>query len=88
MSVFTNCVNLQTVNLPKCTQIVQGAPFVGCNNITLHIGRDVDYVTQLYCPLDDNTPNGIQSIYVPMSLVDAYKTTDYWSLYADRIFGE
>ena len=88
MSVFTNCVNLQTVNLPKCTRIMGGAPFVGCNNITLHIGRDVDFVAQLYCPLDDNTPNGIQAIYVPMSLVDAYKTTDYWSLYADRIFGE
>lgn len=88
MSAFTNCVNLQTVNLPKCTQITQGTPFVGCNNITLHIGRDVDYVPALLYPLDDNTPNGIQAIYVPMSLVDAYKTTDYWSLYADRIFGE
>ena len=30
---------------------------------------------------------GSTVIYVPMSLVDAYKTADVWSYYAENIFG-
>lgn len=36
----------------------------------------------------NNTPikSGTGSIYVPASLVDAYKSAENWSYFSDRIF--
>ena len=85
--VFYSCSSLSQVNLPVCSFIGRSA-FEWCSSLSI--------ITIGYsgvCSLDgisvfDGTKiaSGTGSIYVPASLVDAYKSATNWSYYSNRIF--
>ena len=88
-SVFCNCPSLTTINLPNCSFIGKylfSGDFNNYPSKTLYIGTSISTVCRLFDTFDIVAPGSIV-IYVPMSLVDAYKTDDVWSIYASRIFG-
>ena len=81
------CSALQTISLPNCSYVSQMA-FYSCNNLqTIYIGTARSVVATMtnrnalsYC-------SALQSIYVPASLVDAYKSASNWSYYSSKIVG-
>ena len=85
---FQHC-SLKQVSLPKCSYIGNGA-FLGCINLmSITIGyssvcnmnvTDIDAFEGTYIEL------GTGSIYVPASLVEAYKSAENWSKYSSKIF--
>ena len=85
---FQHC-SLKQVSLPKCSYIDNGA-FLGCINLmSITIGyssvcnmnvTDIDAFEGTYIEL------GTGSIYVPASLVEAYKSAPNWSKYSSKIF--
>ena len=80
---FYYCSNLSRLELPKVTKIGNYA-FQYCNKLTtLVVGVDNDTV----CTLGDTNaiPSSVKKIYVPYTLVDAYKTATNWSSYASKI---
>ena len=92
-SVFSNCISLSTVNLPVCSSITYGT-FYGCTSLTsLTLGYSS--VVNLnstnafnLTPMSVSTLTGtFGSIYVPASLVDAYKLATNWTVYSSRICG-
>ena len=90
---FYGCSSLQSVNLPMC-EYVGGDAFYTYNNTidTVYIGTSISKVCQAggaQIFANNNTNGGylINKIFVPMSLVDAYKSATTWSNYASKIFG-
>ena len=89
--VFNCCTNLTSIDLPVCSYISSGA-FSGCTNL-ISITLRASSIPTLYqsntfinTPIVDSTYTGhFGSIYVPASLVSAYKVASYWSDIADRI---
>ena len=92
-SAFYGCSSLQTVNLPMCEYVGNLALYTYNNTIdTVYIGTSISKVCQAGGPqifANNTNTNGyhVKSIFVPMSLVDAYKSAQYWSQYASLIFG-
>lgn len=83
---FRSCGSLKQVSLPKCSYIGNYA-FLFCyelNTITIgysgvcSLGSSVFYRTQITSSTGD--------IYVPASLVNAYKSATNWSQYSNRIY--
>lgn len=82
--IFNYCNSLVTVKLPICISINGGA-FANCTNLTQVYLNSVSIVTKLnYDNVFSNSPN-LTSIYVPASLVDAFKTARYWSSISNKI---
>ena len=87
-AAFQQC-SLSQVSLPKCSYIGNGA-FLDCINLmSITIGyssvcnmnvTDFDAFEGTYIEL------GNGSIYVPASLVEAYKADSNWSKYSSKIF--
>ena len=93
-SAFQGCKSLQTVNLPMCEYVGNLAFYTYNNTIdAIYIGTSISKVCQAggaQIFANDNNTNGgyfINKIYVPMSLVDAYKSAPNWSNYSKYIFG-
>ena len=90
-SVFTNCISLTSIDLPRCNFIGSYA-FANCSSLTSLTLR-YSNVTWLYTinafqstPMSISTLTGtFGSIYVPASLVNAYKSATNWTIYKDRI---
>ena len=83
-NVFQNCGSLQSISLPVCSYIGDWA-FVDDGSLSVvTIGTELDYVCTMGGDAFINC-FALQSIYVPASLVDAYKTANNWSNYADKI---
>lgn len=81
---FSSCTKLTTVNLGNCTDISDWT-FRNCNINSLTIR------TSQVCRIQANAFYGAwnrdgYSIYVPASLVDAYKSAQYWSNNSTHIF--
>ena len=86
-SAFNFCSLLSQVSLPMCSYI-EYYTFKNCSSLSI--------ITMGYssvCSLGGSnafrgTPiaSGTGSIYVPASLVDAYKSAEHWSYYSSRIF--
>ena len=83
---FQQCQSLRELNLPVCCYIDSSA-FWGCYLDKLTLGstsvcvlnsRDAFQYTKINA--------GTGSIYVPSSLVDAYKSATIWSTYSSQIF--
>ena len=72
------------INLPVCSYIGSSAFYWTQRSLTLTLGYDgiVDLPSGSYT-FDATT---VRSIYVPASLVDAYKSATNWSQYSNRIF--
>ena len=84
---FYGCSLLTQVSLPVCSYIGSNA-FNGCSSLSI---ITIGYSS--VCELNNsyvfgNTPiaSGTGSIYVPASLVDAYKSAENWSKFSSRIF--
>ena len=82
-SAFNNCKSLTSITIPNLVRFIEGNAFYNCtklSNITIQpetpptLGRRV---------FDGIAANAV--IYVPSGSVDAYKTADNWSTYADKI---
>ena len=81
---FQSCSSLQSVNLPICSYLGEYV-FSRCSSLTtLTVGISTSVVCELGT---DAIPSTISSIYVAMSLVDAYKVAPNWSSVASRIYG-
>ena len=82
---FQQCSSLQTIYLPKCSFIEYDGIALVPNIKEIYIGTSISAV----CVIRNNnaflTYN--PSIFVPMSLVDAYKSANHWSEHASQIFG-
>lgn len=88
---FQNCATLTTANFPKATNIASSA-FYGCRSLmsayflassTATLGNASAFHNT---PMSNSTYTGsFGSIYVPASLVDAYKSAAWWSAYKNRI---
>ena len=85
--VGRSCSEMMSVNLPVCEYIGDyafwwarklNAITLGSNKVCDIEGSDIFATT----PIGEGTG----SIYVPASLVDAYKSALYWSRYSSRIF--
>lgn len=82
---FYSCSSLSRLDLPKATKIGDYA-FYDCSKLTtLVVGVDNDTV----CTLGNTSaiPSSVTQIYVPYTLVDAYKTATNWSSFASKIQG-
>ena len=84
---FRDCISLTQMSLPMCSYIGRYA-FVYCSSLSI---ITIGYSS--VCSLADynafnNTliTSGTGSIYVPASLVDAYKSAQNWSNYSSQIF--
>ena len=79
---FSSCKNLTRITIPESVTCIEMQAFQNCTNLTSVI-------------IQSKTPPIIQGgvfqdtnecpIYVPSGSVEAYKTSDYWIDYADRI---
>lgn len=81
--VFEGCYLLSSVCLPNCS-FLGGAAFAFCTNLKEVYLNSVSSVTKRY----DNTfsrCSNLTSVYVPASLVDAFKTAQYWSYISNKI---
>ena len=88
---FRYCTSLTTANFPACTSIGTYA-FNGCNKLTSLILANSSMTTLSNINAFYSTPMSTSSytgtfgsIYVPASLVDAYKSATNWATYAARI---
>lgn len=91
-NAFRNCASLTTVSFPVCTSIGSNA-FYSCFRLSsLTLGASV------VCTLSNSTAfastpyagyssyfSGTPHIYVPVSLVDAYKSATNWTYFASYI---
>ena len=82
--VFNYCASLIIAKIPICTNI-GGGTFANCINLTQVYLNSVSKVTTLtYNNTFSHSPN-LTSVYVPSSLVDAFKTARYWSSISNKI---
>lgn len=83
---FANCVSLQTISLPKCSYVSRYA-FWSCTNLkTIYMGTALSTVATMTHSNALSGCSALQSIYVPASLVDSYKTASNWSYYSSKIY--
>ena len=83
-SAFQNCTALSQVYLPKCSWIGNLAFYVWNGvSMSLILGYS-DVVVAGGAQIIDGGGNTL--VYVPASLVDAYKSAQYWSNYSSLIF--
>ena len=82
-NVFDGCSALTYIDLPNCKSIGGGA-FNSCTNLAQVYLSSVTSVTTIQSNTFSNCPN-LTSVYVPSSLVNAFKTAQYWSSISDKI---
>lgn len=87
---FGYCSSLTQVSFPKCTSIGDNA-FYSCSLLTsLYLNQVTSVPTLNNSNAFDSSPlsaGGNGTIYVPSSLVTAFKAAENWSYVSDRIVG-
>ena len=87
--VFQGCSSLTQVSLPECSYIGAGA-FGDClplMSITIEYSSVCNMNVTPVDPFNGTYIGyGTGSIYVPASLVEAYKSAPFWSKYSSQIF--
>ena len=92
-NTFRSCQNLTTASFPKCTTIGSYA-FTSCYRLTTLILKNSTVAVLSNTNAFTSTPistftsytSGVYgSIYVPTSLVAAYKSATNWAIYSNRI---
>ena len=84
---FEYCSSLTQIDLPMCSDIAS-AVFRYCSSLS-RITIGYSSVCSLYSTNvfdDTQITSSTGSIYVPASLVDAYKSAENWSVYSSQIF--
>lgn len=95
---FVYCSMLSTVTLGQYVKFINFGAFESCSSLlSLYLNLGGTAVPKLMSvnafagtPMYSSTvgsANRFGSIFVPASLVTAYKTADNWSFYSDRIVG-
>jgi hypothetical protein len=82
---FRNCLNLETLYLPKTVTQIGEEAFENCSklvNMFIAATNPPSLSVDAFNIISDR-----MTIYVPSESVDMYKTTASWSDYADRIVG-
>jgi hypothetical protein len=79
---FHGCESIGSITLPKSVTYIGSYAFLDCSNLSRIIVL-CDTPPMVAGDLFDDTSDC--PIYVPAESVDAYKSTQYWSDYADRI---
>ena len=80
---FWVCSALSIVKLPNCSYFGKSL-FYSCTKLVQVYLNSVSSVTTIYSNTFYNCPK-LTSIYVPASLVNAFKTAQYWSSISDKI---
>ena len=82
-AAFSGCSNLRSVVLPVCSAIYGDTAFRYCSNFNITLGYSgVCYFSNTLV----FNQTALEHIYVPSSLVDAYKSAQGWSYYSSKIF--
>lgn len=95
-NAFRSCINLETARFSVCGTIYSSAfkdcsklmsvYFMSTSVVTISAGTASAARPFYSTPMEDSTYTGaFGSIYVPASLVDAYKSASGWSFYSSRI---
>lgn len=84
-NVFHSCPSLHQVGLPICSYIGSTA-FYTYPAISLSLTLGYNGVCKLDGQLFDGNKKSLISIFVPASLVDAYKSATNWSYFSTQIF--
>ena len=86
-NVFEGCNSLSQISLPMCS-IIGGNALLGCSLLSIiTIGySSVCSLNNLGAFSNTQITSSTGSIYVPVSLVDAYKSATNWSYFSTRIF--
>ena len=83
---LANCTALETISLPKCSYLNRYA-FWSCSNLnTIYMGTGLSTVASMAQSNALLDCSALQSIYVPASLVDKYKSATNWSYYSSIIY--
>ena len=82
---FEACSSLTSVTIPDSVTTIGEYAFYGCSNLTSVYCKATTPPARGYNMFDDNAPG--RTIYVPMESVEAYKSAEGWSDYADAIVG-
>ena len=84
---FKNCTSLYQLSLPMCSNIKFSA-FYGCSSLSIITIGYSSVCSLRYSNAFDDTQitSSTGSIYVPASLVDAYKSAPNWSYFSTQIF--
>ena len=82
-NAFNACKALTFISLPLC-EYIGNVAFGACTNLAQVYLNSVSIVTSIYPMTFSKCPNLI-SVYVPASLVDAFKTSEYWSSISNKI---
>ena len=86
-NAFRNCGILTSISLPNCSYVGSRA-FWSCTNLkTIYMGTARSVVATMTNRNALSGCSALQSIYVPASLVDSYKTASNWSYYSSKIVG-
>lgn len=84
---FQNCTALKKADLAKCSEIKGYSSFYGCSTLEALILRTDTVCTLGSTSAFSNTPinSGLGYIYVPSTLVEAYKSAANWSAFQYKI---
>lgn len=83
---FGKCTALETISLPKCSYL-SIYTFGSCSNLnTIYMGIELSTVATMAQSNALLDCSALQSIYVPASLVDKYKSAKNWSYYSSIIY--
>ncbi len=80
---FRGCSSLTSVTIPNSVANINDYAFSGCSSLTSVTCEVINPPTLWGSHIFEDTNNC--PIYVPAQSVDAYKSAQYWSQYADRI---
>lgn len=89
-STFEGCTGLTKADFYHINSLGISGYGLACANLTTLIIRNTDIVPPLtataFGPTTTKMNTGEGEIYVPASMVDAYKAAANWSKYADQIY--
>lgn len=89
-SVFEGCSGLVKADFYHITSLGIGGYALACKNLKTLIIRNTDFVPPIVSTIFGASTTAMNTgegrIYVPGTMVDAYKADTNWSTYADQIF--